>query len=146
MHEDDRDAMAPVIRLHQIRTLVIARDLAFRQRAVTVLEDLGIVAFVVAPIEPVDDVVALIQRERADVVMLDATGCGAAVARLVYELRELAPRVGVVLVGNRGDDRSQRLPTLDKWGWAAELSHAVQQAYHRGNPLKEEPVNVHKTC
>lgn len=141
MHDGDRGVDAPVIRLHQIRTLVIARDLAFRQRAVTVLGDLGVVAFVVAPIEPAGAVVELIRRERADVVMLDATGCAPAVARLVYELYEIAPRVGIVLVGSR-DDRSHRLPTLDKWGWAEELSHAVQQAYHRGNPLKEEPVNV----
>lgn len=143
MRDGDPGVGAQVIRLHEIRTLVIARDLAFRQRAMTVLEDLGVVAFVVAPIEPVTAVVELIRRERADVVMLDATGCGPAVARLVYELCELAPRVGVVLVGSR-DDRSHRLPALDKWGWAEELSHAVQQAYHRGNPLKEEPVNVHQ--
>lgn len=132
---------AQVVRLHQVRTLVIARDLAFRQRAVTVLEDLGVVAFVVAPLEPAGAVVELITRQRADVVMLDTTGCAPAVARLVYELCELAPRVGIVLVGNR-DDRSDRLPTLDKWGWAEELSRAVQQAYHRGNPLREEPIDV----
>lgn len=143
MRDCDPGAGADVVRLHRIRTLVIARDLAFRQRAVTVLEDLGVVAFVVAPIEPVSAVVELIQRERADVVMLDATGCAPAVARVVYELREFAPCVGVVLVGNR-DDRSHRLHTLDKWGWAEELSRAVQQAYHRGNPLKEESIDVHQ--
>lgn len=143
MGEDDRGATAPVIRLHQIRTLVIARDLAFRQRAVTVLKDLGVVAFVVAPVEPVDHVVALIERERTDVVVLDTTGCVPAVARLVYHLCELAPRVGIVLVGSR-DDRSHHPQTLDKWGWAEELSRAVQQAYHRGNPLKEESVNAHQ--
>ena len=131
-----------MIRLHQIRTLVIARDLAFRQRAVTVFSELGVVAFAIAALDAADEVLALITRERADVVVLDATGCAAAVAQVIYELCEQAPRVGVVLVSSGGDD-ANRLPTLDKWGWAEELSRAVQQAYHRGNPLKEE-VNVHQ--
>jgi hypothetical protein len=135
------ETLAPVIRLHAIRTLVIGRDLAFRQRAVTVFAELGIVAFAVAPLEVPEEVVALIARERADVVVLDATGCAPAIARVVYELSECAPRVGVVLVASR-TDQSPRLPTLDKWGWAEELTRAVQHAYHRGNPLKEEPVDV----
>lgn len=142
MREADPGAGATVIRLHEMRTLVIARDLAFRQRALTVLADLGSVAFAVAPIEPAAEIVDLITRERADVVVLDATGCAPAVARVVHELCEVAPRIGVVLVGSR-DDRSHRLHTIDKWGWAEELTRAVQQAYHRGNPLKEEePIDV----
>lgn len=143
MPEREPGAVAPVIRLRPIRTLVISRDLAFRQRAVTVLGDLGLAAFAVVSLELADQVIELVQREAPDVVMLDATGCAPAVAQVVYELSELAPRTGVVLVCTRGD-RSNRLPTIDKWGWAEELTRAVQDAYNRGNPLREESPDVHQ--
>ena len=79
-----------------------------------------------------------IAEERPDVVVLDATGCTQAIGGLVYELYEHAPRTGVVLVSSSGQDERLGLPTLPKWGWAADLSHAVQEAYHHGNPLSEE--------
>lgn len=130
---------AQVIRLHSIRTLVIARDLAFRQRAMTVLADLGLVSFAVAGAQESEQVLALIAREHPDVVVLDATGCGrAAIGGLVYELYEQAPRMGVVVVSSGAGNDRLGLPALPKWGWAADLSHAVQNAYHHGNPLKEE--------
>lgn len=142
MPEPGTEASARVIRLHEIRTLVIARDLAFRQRALTVFGELGAVAFAVGALNAADEVIALIARERAHVVVLDTTGCASAVAPVVYELSQLAPSVGVVLVSNRGEP-ANLLPTLEKWGWAEDLSRAVQQAYRRGNPLKEE-ANVHQ--
>ncbi|MDP8908666.1 MAG: hypothetical protein M3N47_06015, partial [Chloroflexota bacterium] len=71
----ENPAGAQVIRLHSVRTLVISRDLAFRQRSMTVLEGLGVVSFAVAGPEARDEVVALIRHERADVVVLDATAC-----------------------------------------------------------------------
>lgn len=128
---------AQVIRLHSIRTLVIARDLAFRQRAMTVLADLGVVSFAIAGADQRERVLALIEHEHPDVVVLDATGCARAIGSLVYELYELAPRMGTVIVASSADHRLD-LPALPKWGWAADLSHAVQEAYHHGNPLKEE--------
>ncbi|MEA2217710.1 MAG: hypothetical protein QOJ35_336 [Solirubrobacteraceae bacterium] len=136
-------ALAPVIRLHPIRTLVVSRDLAFRQRAVTVLGELGLAAFAVASLDAVAEVVALVDRERPQVVVLDATGCAAAAATISCELGSAAPRVGVVVVAGRSD-RSQRPGTLDKWGWAEELSRAVQHAYRFGNPIKEDSVHAHR--
>jgi hypothetical protein len=143
MAELAQSAPAPVIRLMPIRTLVISRDLAFRQRAVTVLGDLGVAAFAFASLELADEVVALVTRERPNVVVLDTVGCAGAVDRVVYELYTASPRVGIVLVGCRGD-RAFRLHTLDKWGWAEELVRAVQAAYHCGNPLKEESAHAHQ--
>ena len=131
-------APAQVIRLHSIRTLVIARDLAFRQRAMTVLADLGVVSFAIAGIDARDHIHTLIDAEHPDVVVLDATGCANAIGGLVYELYEHAPRMGVVLVSSTLKGDRLGLPTLPKWGWAADLSRAVQEAYHHGSPLKEE--------
>lgn len=134
----ERPAGAQVIRLHSVRTLVISRDLAFRQRAMSVLEGLGVVSFAIAGLEARDEVVALIERQRPDVVVLDATACAPSVGELVCELYARIPRVGVVVVSSGGPDHRLGLPALAKWGWAADLTRAVQQAYRDGNPLNEE--------
>ena len=143
MPESEPGVLAPVVRLFPIRSLVIGRDLAFRQRAVTVLGDLGVVAFAIASLDVPDEVVELIRIERPDVVVLDATGCEQGAAHVVLTLCELAPNIGVVLVASQ-KTHACGLATVDKWGWAEELSGAVQAAYHRGNPLKEESVNAHR--
>ena len=131
-------AGARVIRLHSVRTLVISRDLAFRQRAMTVLEGLGPVAFAVAGLEAVDHVAALVDDQHPDVVVLDATACAPAIGGVVLELCERVPRVGVVIVSSTAADDHLGLPALPKWGWAADLSLAVQVARRAGNPLQEE--------
>jgi hypothetical protein len=146
MPETEGRQPAPVIRLHPVRTLVVSRDLAFRQRAVTVLGDLGVVSFAVASPCLVDDVVALLEDEHPNVVVLDASGCCPSVATVVCQLSEVAPNVGVVLVTGR-EDRCVGLHTLDKWGWAEELSRAVRAAYHDGNPPAEEQIDgYHHSC
>ena len=141
---DDSSLTLPanVVRLRPIRTLTIARDLAFRQRAMTVLSDLGPTAFAVASLERPDEVIALVQEQRADVVVLDVTVSVPALAQVVATLAQSAPRVGVVAVSDLVDSNGHALPVLAKWGWAAELAHAVQDAYRRGNPLKEDLSNV----
>jgi FixJ family two-component response regulator len=133
-------AAAAVVRLHPISTLVVSRDLAFRQRASSVLAGLGAVTFAVGSLDRDDDIVAFVVRERPNVVVLDTTACEQSVGRIVNELSEVAPRAGVVLVANR-TDRCQRIRAIDKWGWAEELLDAVRAAYGRGNPLMEEPVH-----
>lgn len=130
-------ALAPVVMLRPIRTLTIARDLAFRQRAMTVLADLGPAAFAVAALEEPEDVIALVVQQRADVVILDVTVSGPALARVVLALSERVPRVGVIVVSDHDGGAGHALPVLAKWGWAADLSRAVQDAYRHGNPLKE---------
>lgn len=129
---------AQVIRLHPIRTLVISRDLAFRQRATTVLAELGVVSFVIAGIEARDAALELIRHQRPNVVVLDATGCESLIAGVVLELGKLAPHVGVAIVSAVADDLCVGLPVVPKWGWATDLMRAVQDAYRGGNPLKED--------
>lgn len=141
--DDDAKLRAPanVTRLHPVRTLVISRDLAFRQRATTVLAELGVVSFALAEIHAGGDTPLLIEKERPDVVVLDITGCAFSGAGVVYELYERFPRVGVVIVSGNADDDRLGLPALAKWGWATDLSRAVLDAYHHGNPL-EDPLHV----
>ena len=133
---------ATVVRLRPIRTLTIARDLAFRQRAMTILSDLGPTAFAVTALEQTDAVVALVAEQRADVVVLDVTVSAPALVHVVAALFESAPRVGIVAVSDHVSTSSHALPVLAKWGWAAELSRAAQDAYRRGNPLKEDESDI----
>ncbi len=136
--ERPSEQIASVVRLRPIRTLTIARDLAFRQRSMTVLAELGPTAFAVAALERPDEVVALVAEQHADVVVLDVTVSAPALTQVVGALAESAPRVGIVAVSDCIDARGHSLPVMAKWGWAAELLRAVQDAYRRGNPLKEE--------
>jgi hypothetical protein len=144
MRECDADTalgeLAEVVWLHRVRTLVVARDLAFRRRAMTVLGDLGVASFAIAGADARGELLALVAQERPHVVVLDATGCAPATVAFAHELCERSPRVGVVLVSADGDERGLGLPVLPKWGWADDLTRAVRAAYHCGNPFQEEPM------
>ena len=129
---------ASVVRLRPMRTLVIARDLAFRQRALTIFAELGFVAFAVASLDAPPAVVELVRDQRVDVVVLDATGCLGALGPVAVALCAAAPRVGIVIVSDETDRGGHALPVLPKWGWASDLIQAVKDAYRTGNPLKED--------
>lgn len=118
-----------------IGTLVVGGDIAYRERAVGVLGELGSVTFSLAlPTDP-EDVAWLVRQARADVVVLDATGCEAAVAKVVAALSQHAPRLGVVVVCEHLTQAARDLHALPKWGWKRELRTAVQRAGVEGNPL-----------
>jgi len=118
-----------------IRVLVVGTDARYRERARTVVGELGSVAFAVAEPSDPDDMGALVQRELADVLVLDATGCEAAVARVVAALSARLPRLGVVVVCEHLTDAARELNALPKWGWRSELSAAVQHARIDGSAL-----------
>jgi hypothetical protein len=128
--------LAPVPQSRRIRTLVVSRDLAYRERAMTVLGDLGPVAFAVAALADPDDAIALLRDERADVIVLDATDCERAAAVIVSRLAEVAPRAGVVVVCHHCTDAARALNALPKWGWRQDLRAAVELAAHHGNSLR----------
>ena len=112
-----------------VRVLVVGTDARYRERARSVIGELGSVAFAVAePSDPVD-VSALVQRERADVVVLDATGCEPAVGRVVAALSAKLPRLGIVVVCEHLTEAARDLNALPKWGWRSDLRAAVQVAH-----------------
>ena len=118
-----------------VRVLVIGTDARYRERAHAVIGALGSVVFAVAEPCDADDVAVLARRERADVVVLDATDCEAAVALVVAALAAKLPRLGVVVVCEHLTEAARRLNALPKWGWRSELSAAVQHANIDGTPL-----------
>lgn len=129
------EALAPVIRLRPIRTLVVSPDLAYHERAMTVLGGLGRVVRAVAGLSQPGDITHLVAQERPDVVLLDATGCESAAHKIIAALAESAPRTGVVTVCHHCTKAARELDALPKWGWTQDLRAGVELAYREGNPL-----------
>jgi len=118
-----------------LRALVIGDDAGYRRRAEHVIGEVGSVSFaLMTPTDPVD-VVDLAERERAAVLVLDATGCEAQLIAVVRALAERMPEVGVVVVCEHLTDGARELRALPKWGWMRDLREGVQRAAIDGNPL-----------
>ncbi len=136
------DATPAVVRLRPIRSLVLVDGRAYRERALRVLGELGPVAFASvrrAGCDAPADVAALIGHERPDVVVLDASGCEAAVATVIRALAA-APAtaaVGVVVVCEQSNAAARRLGAGPKWGWTQDLRRAVEAASLQGPRLPE---------
>lgn len=129
------EALAPVIRLRPIRTLVVSPDLAYHERAMTVLGELGRVVCAVTTLSEPGDIAHLVVQDRADVVLLDATGCESAARKVIAELADVAPRAGIVIVCHHCTEAARELDALPKWGWTQDLRAGIEAAYGEGNPL-----------
>ena len=126
------DATSAIVRLHPIRSLVLADDAAYCERVSSILGDLGPVICAITTaserVEPAD-VVALARGENADILLLDATDCEAGAERVIAALAEHVPRVGVVVVCQHSTAAARRLGALPKWGWTQDLRNAVEGAH-----------------
>jgi hypothetical protein len=116
-------------------TLVVGPDGHYGERARSALAELGSVACALARPDDALDVAWLVEQARPNVVVLDATGCEAAVARVIATLSEKEPRLGVVVVCEHLTVAARELQALPKWGWTRELRSAVQRAQIDGSPL-----------
>jgi len=118
-----------------INALVVTTDARFQERAESVLGEVGTVSVaLMSPAEP-GDVTWLVREAHADVVVLDATGCEAAVPRAIAALAVSAPQLGVVVVCEHLTGAARQLGALPKWGWMRDLRVAVQRARIDGSPL-----------
>lgn len=135
-----RQPIAAEGRASALRVLVVGADAHYHGRGHAVLSELGSVTFaLVQPTDP-ETVSALAQHERADVVVLDATGCEAGVAPVVAALATESPRLGVVVVCEHLTNAARDLGALPKWGWTRDLRVAVQRAQIDGSPLAPRPA------
>jgi DNA-binding response OmpR family regulator len=94
------------------RVLLVTSDRRFRALASTLLCQRNYAVIVSRGDE---DVSELAERERADVVLLDATASLTAVARQSARLGSLPTPVGVVAVSGESSGSLQALPVLAKW-------------------------------
>jgi CheY-like chemotaxis protein len=116
---------APQLQSATPRVLVVASDRRFRAVAATLLSQRG---YTVSVAGHGEDVIELAIRERADVVVLDASASLTAAARQAARLESLRPRVAVVAVAADPGDGLAALPIYAKWGTIDELLMAIRQA------------------
>jgi CheY-like chemotaxis protein len=107
------------------RVLLVTSDRRFRALASTLLSQRGYAVIVSRGSE---DVSELAERERADVVLLDATASLTAVARQSARLASLPTPVGVVAVSGESAGSLEALPVLAKWSSFDEVLTAVELA------------------
>jgi CheY-like chemotaxis protein len=107
------------------RVVLIGDDRRFRAVAATLLSQRG---YTVAVGGTADDVLALALRERADVVVIDATASLTTAARQAARLDWLRPRVGVVLVSAESQQGLAALPLVPKWGSFDDVFAAIDRA------------------
>lgn len=106
------------------RVLLVTTDRRFRALASTLLSQRGYTVIVSRGSE---DVSELAERERADVVLLDATASLTAVARQSARLGSLPTPVGVVAVSGESAGSLEALPVLSKWASFDEVLAAVER-------------------
>jgi DNA-binding response OmpR family regulator len=107
------------------RVLLVTSDRRFRALASTLLSQRGYAVIVSRGDE---DVSELAERERADVVLLDATASLTAVARQSARLGLLPTPVGVVAVSGESAGSLEALPVLAKWTSFDEVLTSVERA------------------
>ena len=106
------------------RVLVIASDRRFRGVAATLLTQRG---YAVAVGGRGEDIAELAVRERADVVIIDASTSLTVAAREAARVGSLRPRVGVVAVSDGSSHGLAALPVLPKWSSFDEVFEAIDR-------------------
>lgn len=111
------------------RVLLVACDRRFRVATSALLAQRGCS---VSVHDGSDEVTERAARDRAQVVVIDASTSLTATARTAARLQNLRPAVGVVAVSDSPDEQLTALPLLPKWGSFDALFLAVQRARGRG--------------
>jgi uncharacterized membrane protein (UPF0127 family)/CheY-like chemotaxis protein len=108
------------------RVLVLAGDRRFRAVSAALLTRRGCAVVLAERTAGADE---LARRERAEVVILDASSLTAA-EREVSQLAKLKPPVGVVVVGDESGARLSAMPVIAKW----DSFEAIWEAIERVRP------------
>ena len=118
---------AAIVPLWPIRVLVAGTDRRFLRLARAILERDG---YVIELTEKHSDVCPCAQRRRADVVVIDASGCVQAALRALSPLEALDRPVPVIVVADAED--AARCGGIPKWEAIARLAPAIRQSYMSG--------------
>lgn len=111
--------------LRPIRVIVVSRDEPFA-RAFRFLLGRKQLAVQAASRRP--ELLTLLDQG-ADVVVLDATRSLADAARMIAELEELHPEIGVVIVSDRRGGSGGLHRLLPKWGPLQQLIAEIERTY-----------------
>jgi uncharacterized membrane protein (UPF0127 family)/CheY-like chemotaxis protein len=107
------------------RVLLASSDRRFRSVAATLLVRRGCGVIVA---ERDGDLVELAERERADVVLIDAGARMIPAARDAASIREECPALGVVVVADDGGQHLSSATVLAKWDAFTQLFDAIEAA------------------
>lgn len=107
------------------RVLLIAADRRFRSVASMLLARRG---YSVLVRNGSEDIAEATMRERAEVVVIDASPLPTEAVRQATKLQALCPSVGVVAVSDHPEHERGPLPVLLKWGAFGALFDAIEQA------------------
>lgn len=125
-----------------MQVLVLSSDRRFREVASLLLTRRGCA---VSLGEGTGTLAECIDRDRAEVVVIDAERSLAAAARMAAAAQALNRPVGIVVVNNQPEHSLHNLRTVPKWGSFEVLFTAVEQA-HAGRadrrPLFERTVSA----
>ncbi len=119
------------------RVLLVATDRRFRSVASLLLTRRGYRVIVPHASEDIADATT---RERADVVVIDASSSLAEAMRRTGKLRALCQSVGVVALSDDPVHERAPLPVLPKWGAFGALFEAIEQT--RGSQANPEVRNA----
>lgn len=143
--------MGTVSPLHKIRVLLAGLDAPFMDVMAFLLGRSG---FVVDRTREHRDLVRLVERRKADVVIIDGSDSLDAAARIVAALAAVHPGVGALVVSEETRELSPgSIRILPKWGPFGGLAAEIESAYvlaqrpaapgHAGEALGEEMPGAH---
>jgi hypothetical protein len=119
--------MGTVSPLHKIRVLLAGLDAPFMDVTAFLLGRSG---FVVDRTRERRDLVRLVERRKANVVIIDGSDSLAAAARTVAALAAVHPRVGTLIVSEETCELSPgSIRVLPKWGPFGGLAAEIEGAY-----------------
>lgn len=91
--------------------------------------------FVVESTSRVEDVVALVERNRPSAVILDATESVAATARCAAAIARLRPSVKVMVVCDGAASRRASFATFPKWDAFREIVAEIERVAGTAGPI-----------
>jgi hypothetical protein len=110
----------------EIRVLLVGTDRRFRSVAAALLTRRGCVVSL-GERTPAN-IAELAQRERADVVVLDAGASLPDAAHDAVQIESLERPIGIVLVGDEAERGFSTMPVLPKWGSFDRIYGAIERA------------------
>jgi DNA-binding NtrC family response regulator len=133
----DEQRVVEVRRLHPVRVLLVSQDRRFLRAAGLLLSRRG---YLVEEAEQVAELAQRIERQRTNVVVLDASNSLTIAARAAAAVDALTSRVGIVTVSEYPESTGlQSVDVVPKWE-GHRLVEAVEHAYPRTQARESRTV------
>ena len=136
MSPSGAESESNVRRRHPVRVLVAADDPRFLAVATILLSRAD---FVVESTSRLDDVIALVERDRPNAVILDATESPAATARCAAAIERLRPAVKEVVVSDAPAAARTSFATFRRWESSPDIVAEIERVVGSGGANQRRP-------